>query len=148
MSKAEGFVSEQNQVSFEGLLSNLEQLSAELAEQEVPASLTKTLEEMQTTLHQLRSTLDAMEPDIVAAVADLRVTAAHLAATTGQFEKWAVGSDSEMTAFFQQGLGQTPALIADTRNAMRALEKLANELRENPSRLIYKQQQDTVEAVR
>ncbi len=148
LSKAEGFVSEQNQASFQDLLQNLDSISAELAEQDVPVVLTNTLNELRTTLQQLSGTLNTMEPDIIAAVADLRATAAHLAVTTAQFERWTVDSDAAMTSFFQQGLGQTPALIADTRSAMRALEKLANELRENPSRLIYQQPQDTIEALR
>ena len=49
-----------------------------------------------------------------------------------------------MNAFLEDGLGQVPALITDARTALREIEKLMNELRENPSRLMYKPNEDPV----
>jgi hypothetical protein len=49
-----------------------------------------------------------------------------------------------MEQFISGGLGQTAALISDTRSTMRELEKLLAELREVPSQLIYKPQIEPV----
>jgi len=59
-------------------------------------------------------------------------------------DNWLTEHDRDVQQFIDGGLGKTPALIADTRNTMRELEKLLNELRENPSQLVYKPQSEAV----
>ena len=43
-----------------------------------------------------------------------------------------------MEDFLNNGLGQVPELVSDARDALREMEKLLQELRDNPSRLVYK----------
>jgi len=48
----------------------------------------------------------------------------------------------------EDGLGQVPALVADARTTLREIEKLVKDLRENPSKLIYKPNEDSVDVER
>ena len=48
----------------------------------------------------------------------------------------------------QDGLGQIPALVTDARAALREVEKLMNELQQNPSRLMYQPQEGSIEVER
>ena len=43
------------------------------------------------------------------------------------------------------GLGEVPALISDARETLREIDKLVMDLRENPSKLIYKPNEDAVD---
>ena len=57
---------------------------------------------------------------------------------TGRVEQWLVENDAAIDGFFASGIGETGALITDTREAIRELKKLGAELRNDPSRVVYK----------
>jgi hypothetical protein len=78
------------------------------------------------------------KPELLAAAQNLRQTTGELASVTGRVEHWFVENDAAIDGFFASGIGETAALVADTRKAMREMEKLGTELRNNPSTVIYK----------
>jgi hypothetical protein len=69
---------------------------------------------------------------------NLRQTSDNLANASERVEHWMVENDAAVDSFLAGGLGDTAALVSDTRAAMRELEKLGAELRANPSRMIHK----------
>jgi hypothetical protein len=50
----------------------------------------------------------------------------------------------DMGRFMEEGLGEAPALMAETRAALRDLEKLVQEMQHDPSQLIYRQAENSV----
>ena len=130
-------------------LENLAALTGALAAQqdelaELPGDLRDTLADMRATLAQLKGTLDSAAPDIVATMAQLREASSRLAATSSRLDRLLADNGDAVDRFLGSGLGQTPELIAETRDTVRELEKLVDELRAEPSRLIYKPQRDAV----
>ena len=49
-----------------------------------------------------------------------------------------------MDDFLNNGLGQVPDLVSDARDALREMEKLMQEIRDNPSSLVYKPADDSI----
>jgi ABC-type transporter Mla subunit MlaD len=92
----------------------------------------------------LQATLEQAEPDLLATMQTLNQTSESLANIGARLDDWLTEHDNDMQQFIGGGLAKTPALVADTRNTMRELEKLLNELRENPSQLVYKPQSEAV----
>jgi hypothetical protein len=50
-----------------------------------------------------------------------------------------------MSRFMQEGLGEVPALLNESRNTLRDLEKLVAELKDDPSQLIHRPPNDALE---
>ncbi|MDH4049675.1 MAG: MlaD family protein, partial [Gammaproteobacteria bacterium] len=134
---------EKNRDSATQILENLEQITGALAEQRsalaaVPTRMNESLDKLQDTL-QLAAELAAdARPDILASMQDLRQTTDNLANASDRVERWFVENDAAIESFLADGIGETAALMTDTRAAMRELEKLGAELRSNPSRMIHK----------
>jgi phospholipid/cholesterol/gamma-HCH transport system substrate-binding protein len=134
---------EENRSSTTQILQNLEQVTSALAEQRgalavVPVRINESLDKLQDTLELAAEVTSEAKPDLLAAMQNLRQTTDRLANATGRVEHWLVENDAAIDSFLQGGVGETAALMTDTRAAMRELEKLGAELRSNPSRIIYK----------
>lgn len=134
---------EKNRRSVTQILENLEQLSGALAEQRgelaaIPARISETLATLQDTLEQLRDVTAGAGPELLATAENLRQSTENLVNATGRLERWMVDNEAAIDSFLAGGVGEAAALVADTRGAMRALQKLSAELSSNPSRLIYK----------
>ena len=139
LDQASQLLDENNQAALAGSLANIEAMTESL-----PGELRTVLAEGENTLRQLRSTLDQAQPDIVATMKQLNEASTNLANITARMDSWLTENDRQMEQFMSAGLAQIPALIADTRNTMRELEKLLVELRDNPSQLVYKPQTEPV----
>ena len=131
-------------------LDNLAALTRTLAARQdelaqLPGDLRSTLADMRGTLTLLQGTLDSAAPDMVATMAQLREASGRLAATSSRLDSLLADNGDAVDRFLGAGLGQAPALITETRDVVRELEKLVDELRADPSRLIYKPQRDAVE---
>jgi phospholipid/cholesterol/gamma-HCH transport system substrate-binding protein len=134
---------EKNRESATHILENLERVTGALAEQRdalaiVPARMNASLEQLQQTLELAGEIAAEAKPDLLAAMHNLRQTTDTLANATGRVEHWIVENDAAVNSFLAGGVGETAALVTDTRAAMRELEKLGAELRRNPSRIAYK----------
>ena len=139
LDQASQLLDENNQAALAGSLANIEAMTESL-----PGELRTVLAEGENTLRQLRSTLDQAQPDLVATMKQLNEASTNLANITARMDSWLTENDRQMEQFMSAGLAQIPALIADTRNTMRELEKLLVELRDNPSQLVYKPQTEPV----
>ncbi|MDX2416468.1 MAG: MlaD family protein [Xanthomonadales bacterium] len=115
---------------------------------ELPGLLRGTINELDTTIVQIKSTVEKLEPGMESTLANLEQATASLAKMSARIETWTATNDKEMNAFMADGLGQFPALVSDARATLREVEKLVKDLREDPSKLIYQPQEDTVEVER
>jgi len=144
---------EENREFVTSVLGDISTVTTALASQEeaigeIPVLLETALRELNSSLVQIRSMAGELEPGLSASIANLDQASQNLANITQRLDEWAVSNDTEMKAFMQDGLGQVPALVTDARAALREVEKLMKELRENPSRLMYQPNEDSVEVER
>ena len=87
-----------------------------------------------------------LEPELDSIMKNIDMATADLAQVSARLDAWTSDNDAEMNAFMQDGLGQVPALVGDTRRVLREIEKLVKDLRENPSKLIHEPQEAAVKA--
>ena len=143
MDDANLLLGEENRDSAAQILENLEQVTGALADQRevlanLPVRINESMDQLQDTLELVADVTGEARPDLLAAMQNLRQTTDNLASVTGQVEHWFAQNDAAIDGFLAGGVGETAALVADTRAAMRELEKLGAELRSNPSRIVYK----------
>jgi phospholipid/cholesterol/gamma-HCH transport system substrate-binding protein len=149
LDRANKLLDQENQERLARSLASIDKLTAALASQEdaigeLPQQLRSVLGQIETTVTGLQATLEQAEPDLLATMQTLNRTSENLAKISSRMDDWLTEHDNDIQQFIDGGLAKMPALIADTRNTMRELEKLVIELRENPSQLVYKPQSDAV----
>ncbi len=147
LDRASRLLDEDNSAAFSRSLANIEKFTESLAGDalaSLPDQLRIVLGEIDNTFGQVQATLDQVEPDLLATMSKLNQASTNLADISARLDGWLTDNDRDMRQFISGGLGQTAALIADTRSTMRELEKLLAELREVPSQLIYKPQSEPV----
>ena len=147
LDRANRLLDDNNRAALSGLLANIERLTASLAGEDeamatLPDQLRTVLAGIDSTIWQVQKTFDRAEPDLLATLTNLNQASANLASTSARLDGWLADNDRDMKQFISGGLGQTAALIADTRSTMREFEKLLAELREVPSQLVYKPQDE------
>ena len=136
-------LSDKNLSAATQILENLDQLTGALAEQRralslLPVRMNESLDQLQITLELVAEFTEDAKPELLATTQNLRQTTDKLVSVTGRVEYWLAENDAAINSFLADGIGETAALVTDTREAMRDLEKLSAELRNNPSRVIYK----------
>jgi phospholipid/cholesterol/gamma-HCH transport system substrate-binding protein len=141
---------EENREFVNDVLADVSSVAEALAEQketiaELPVLLKEAIGELNSSLGQIRAMSNKLEPGLSAAIENLEQSTRNLALMTQRMEAWTASNNSDMNAFMGDGLGQVPALISDARTTIRELEKLVKDLREDPSRLIYKPNEDNVD---
>lgn len=149
LDRANALLDQENQDRLARSIASIDKLTAALASQEdaigeLPQQLQSVLGKIDKTVTGLQATLEQAEPDLLATIQTLNQTSENLANISARMDDWLTDHDRDMQQFIGGGLAKTPALVADTRNTMRELEKLLNELRENPSQLVYKPQSEAV----
>jgi len=137
------FFSEENLGSATQILEDLEQLTGALAQQRqalaaLPGRMNESLDKLQNTLDAVAEFTEEAKPELLIAAQNLRQSTDTLVNVTGKVEHWLVENDAAVDSFLANGIGETAALMKDTRETMRELEKLGAELRNDPSRVIYK----------
>ncbi|MGK2924801.1 MAG: MlaD family protein [Lysobacterales bacterium] len=111
----------------------------------LPQDLNDTLAEIQSTVERLQSVIGQVQPDFGAAVANVNRSSENLAALTARLNDLLERHESDMDRFLEEGLGEAPALLRDARRALRELEKLMAEFRNDPSQLIHRPATDALE---
>ncbi len=149
LDRASGLLDENNTAALARTLVNIEKLTESLAGEDeamasLPDQLRMVLGEIESTFGQVQAMLNQAEPDLLATMTKLNQASTNLASISTRLDGWATDNDRDMQQFINAGLAQMPALIADTRNTMQELEELLAELRENPSRLVYKPRSEPV----
>ena len=139
-----------NQAFVSKILNDLATVSNALAEQEaaigeIPVSLNNAMNELRASLLTIKSMAGNFEPELNAAMSSISKAADDLARISGRMEAWTAVNDSDMSAFMGDGLGQVPALVSDTRQLLREIEKLVKDLQQDPSSLIYEAQENSID---
>jgi phospholipid/cholesterol/gamma-HCH transport system substrate-binding protein len=141
---------EENRSSINRSLSNVESLTESLAGSKdtiaaLPADLNRTLSEIQNVVRQLQGMVGEVQPDIKSTLANLDRSSENLANLTERLDDWMMQNEANLQRFVEDGLGEAPALISGARQTMRELDKLLHTMQENPSQLIHRPQEDTLE---
>ncbi len=140
---------EENQLLVNETLNDISVISGALAEREdslrdIPVQLGLVLQDLRRTLEQINALAEGIEPGLLSAVTNIDQLANDLSTMSQRMERWTADNDIEMRAFLEDGLGQLPELVSDARATLREIEKLVKELRETPSKLIYKPLDESV----
>ncbi len=149
LDQASDLIGGDNQVLVSNTLHNIESMTRTLQEQEeafaaLPASLNNTLADMREILSQLSETAAEVRPGLAATMQNIERMSERLASLTSRLDEWAGEHSSDVEDFLNNGLGRVPALVSDARDALRDLEKLLQELRDDPSSLVYKPVDDAI----
>lgn len=149
LDRAGALLDEGNQAAIRSTLDNIAGLSASMASEEagleqLTADISATLVEVRVTVGQVQELLSGAGPGVTASITHIERAAGQLAEVTGRLDSWLAEHETEVQQFMDQGLGQVPDLVSDTRATMRELEKLLEILREDPSRVIYRPARDAV----
>jgi phospholipid/cholesterol/gamma-HCH transport system substrate-binding protein len=110
----------------------------------IPPGLKQTIDELQTVLKKVGTMTDDLQPGLNSTLTNLEQSTQNLAAMTARMEQWTANNDGKMDGFMGDGLGQFPVLVSEARGTLREIRKLMAELREDPSRLVYKKIEDSV----
>lgn len=147
--KINQILGEENQAFVSNVLEDIETISNALAVNEksiteIPVLLEQTIKDLQATLVQITSMAVDLQPPLQSTIENLDQTTRNLAEMTDRLDTWTASNDVQMNGFMGDGLGQVPALISEARSTLREIKKLVKDLREDPSTLIYKPNEDTV----
>lgn len=148
--QANELLGEDNRASISRSLNNVEALTASLADSKdtianLPAGLDQTLAEIRVVVGELKGMVEVVQPDVQSAMEGLQSSTASLANLTSQLDDWMTRNEANLERFVKDGLGEAPALIDSASQTMRDLEKLLATLQEDPSQLIHRPQQDSLE---
>jgi len=141
---------EKNQEKVGKVLENVEQLTGSLAGSSdtlaaLPQDLSSTLAEIQVTVRQLQDTISRVQPDLDSTLENVKRSSENLASLTGRFDSLLREHERDMSRFMQEGLGEVPALLKESRDTLRDLEKLVAELQDDPSQLLHRPPSDALE---
>lgn len=150
LSHATELLGEANQERIGSTLQNVEDITASLSESRealagLPQDLSITLSEIRDTVGQLQEVVVELRPNLTATIANLERSSANLESLTGRFDQIMTRHESDLGRFIEEGLSEAPALMRDTRETLRDLEKLTAELRDDPSQLIHRPPADSLE---
>lgn len=150
LTQAGKILGEENQSAIAGTLDNIEVLTTSLAEEResiaaIPGNVNSTLDDIQATVRQLQGIISDLQPGINSTVENVNRSSEHLASLTGRVDDLLRDHEKDISKFMEEGLAEAPALMNETRQALRDLEKLVQELQDDPSQLIYRQADNSVE---
>ena len=148
--QANELLGEQNRASIGRSLENVESLTQSLAGSSetiaaLPGDISQTLADIQIVAHQLKTLVVDVQPGIHSTLTNLNRSSENLANLTEQLDGWMTQNEANLQRFVEEGLGEAPELISGTRQTMRDLEKLLLTLQEDPSQLIHRPQDESLE---
>ncbi len=150
LTHANELFSENNSAAIDSTLKNLESLVSSLAESRetianLPSELERTLAGIQATVDRLQGILKGVEPGLSSAIDNINLSSENLASLTARLDTWMAQNEAELQRFVKQGLDEVPELVSNARQAVRQLEKLVQELQDDPSQLIYRPRANALE---
>jgi phospholipid/cholesterol/gamma-HCH transport system substrate-binding protein len=150
LTQAGELLGEDNRNKISGTLQNVETLTASLAGSSdtlaaLPRDLSTTLADIQAAVGDLRSMIGQVQPDLSATLANINRSSENLASLTSRFDAMLRDNEGNVERFMQDGLGEAPALLRESRETLRDLEKLVTELKDDPSQLIHRPSNDVLE---
>jgi phospholipid/cholesterol/gamma-HCH transport system substrate-binding protein len=114
----------------------------------LPGEMRALVQASSATVGDVRSTLGTLRPGLDATLAQLNATSANLARLSERLDTWLAENEPELQHFIDSGLGQAPELMYELRVTLRELQKLLHQLQEDPSQLIYRPRDDSLEVER
>lgn len=150
LTQAGELLGEANRGTVASALENVESLTGALAGSRealaaLPADLGETLAGIRAAVGDLRSLVGAVQPDLNATLANINRSSENLASLTARFDQMLRENEGDVERFMQDGLGEAPALLRESRAALRDLEKLVAELQHDPSQLIHRPPSEALE---
>jgi len=150
LTQAGELLGETNRGTVASALENIESLTASLAENRaalaaLPGDLSETLDGIQATVGDLRAMIGQVRPDLDATLANINRSSENLASLTARFDAMLRENEDDLERFMQDGLGEAPAMLRESRAALRDLEKLVAELKNDPSQLLHRPPSETLE---
>lgn len=150
LTQAGELLGEANRGTVASALENVESLTGALAGNRealaaLPADLGETLAGIRAAVGDLRSLVGAVQPDLNATLANINRSSENLASLTARFDQMLRENEGDVERFMQDGLGEAPALLRESRAALRDLEKLVAELQHDPSQLIHRPPSEALE---
>lgn len=113
--------------------------------EDIPASLNEAIDELRSTLSDVRTMAADIRPDLGNGIQNLSKASENLISLSARLDGWAKTYSDDVSVIMEDGLGQVPTLVAEARSTVRELKKLIRELRDNPSLLIYKPNEDSID---
>jgi phospholipid/cholesterol/gamma-HCH transport system substrate-binding protein len=150
LTQAGKILGEQNQKAIADTLANINALTTSIAEERatiaaIPGNLNATIRDIQVTVLQLQGMITELQPGINSTIDNVNQSSKNLASLTGRVDTMLQDHEDDISQFMQDGLAEVPALMNETRQALRDLEKLVQELQDDPSQIIYKHAENSVE---
>lgn len=150
LTQASRFLGAENRESVNTTLKNMEDLTASLSERRealaaLPSELNKTLAEIQATVARLNGVVAELEPGMAGTVDSLQQSSENLVKLSARLDSMLLEHEDEIRQFMQNGMSEIPAAMQDARQTLREMDKLLRELQRNPSQLIHRPAQETVE---
>jgi len=150
LTQAGQILGESNQATISAALEDVQGLTSALAENReavaaIPNDLRNTMTAIQSTVTQLQEVIAELRPDLGTTMSNIRQSSENLSSLTGRLDTLLNEHRNDLDEFLGEGLGEAPALMHEARAALRDLEKLMAELKDDPSQLIHRPPVDEVE---
>ena len=150
LDQANELLGEENRLAIADMLHSIESLTSELATERktiaaLPGKVESLLQEAQTAVGEVTAALQAVQPGLAGTMENIGAASANLEALTQRIDKLLAANEAEFEHFIDQGLGQVPDLVFDLRSTLRDLQKLLQQLRGDPSQLIFRTPDDALE---
>jgi len=150
LTQAGELLGETNRGTVSSALQNVDDLTRSLAANRealsaLPDDLSATLADIRATVDELRGIIREAQPNVAATLANINRSSENLANLTARFDDMLQENGADMERFVQDGLGEAPALLHESRTALREMQKLLTELRNDPSQLIHRPPTDALE---
>jgi phospholipid/cholesterol/gamma-HCH transport system substrate-binding protein len=149
LKRAQGLLSEQNVARVAETLTALESVAAAVADHR--GSLARTLEttadavaELRTAASAVTATATEARPGLLRGVERFAAAADDAAAVTAELQSWLEANRPALEAFATGGLGRSAAVMADLEEVLEQLDALVRELREDPSEVLYRREEDAI----
>ena len=132
------------------VLADFAALTGTLADQkqtigDIPVSLNAAVQDLRDSLAVFKSMAGDIKPQLTDSMVNLSKASENLAALSQRLQTWTDENGGKVDVVMEDGLGQVPALVVEARTTIREFKKLINELRDNPSLLIYQPNEDTID---
>ena len=143
LGQANEILSEENRASITGALSDVNAMTSALAENReslaaIPNDVRSTMAGIQSTVAQLQDVITRLQPDLDGTMKNIQQSSENLVSLTARVDALIQEHEQDMGRFLEDGLGQVPALMRETRNTLREMEKLMAELKDDPSQLVHR----------
>lgn len=141
---------EDNRTHISQILADISVLTGGLASkresiEDIPGAVNEALNELRATLVEVRTMASDIKPELATSMQNFSKTSESLASLSARLDGWATTYNDDVGVIMEDGLGQVPTLIYEARSTVREMKKLIKELRDNPSLLIYKPNEDSID---